>query len=295
VKVASPSKHIEDDLCSGVDTCADCVAENGCGWCIGNLFDSDDGSRTGGVNCFPTTDSAYQCQGTTLTTDCGVYKCPWYEFYNQDPADQGDCSSLTCTETTGDDPDFVRTDTPAMAYSSQDSCAQNCVDPTTGCSDDDTCSRTYTCNASSTCTECVDTDLPTHFKGIQMNIGYKSGIWTLDIDEGYTLATWTSPSGDVTTASITDWVYDGSEYTGNWVTTTGKGSQIVHATRMYFSTGGALGINSYLAISPNSNPIEWNQGITAAHNGTEYALLTCATDYNGTTISGLYDVISCAV
>jgi hypothetical protein len=293
-KISSLSKD-KDDLCTGVTTCAECVTENGCGWCIGNMFDSADGSRTAGVNCFPTTDEDYQCQGTTLTTECTVYKCPWYEYYNQDPSTQGDCSDLTCSETTGDDPDFVRTDTAAMAYSTMDSCNNNCVDPTTSCSEDDTCSRTYTCNASASCADCVDTSLPTHFKAIQMNSNYYSGVYTLDIDEAYTLATWTTPSGSVTTANITTWAFDGTEYNGNWVTTSSTGAEVVHAARMFISTGGALGINSYLAISPNSSPMEWNQGISGAHNGTEYALLTCSTDYNGTTISGLYDVISCQI
>mmetsp|Transcript_50861 Transcript_50861/g.65125 ORF Transcript_50861/g.65125 Transcript_50861/m.65125 type:complete len:542 (-) Transcript_50861:131-1756(-) len=285
----------EEDLCSGVTTCDECVSENGCGWCIGNLFDESDNSRSNGVNCFSTTSADNQCQGTTLTTDCTVYKCPWYEYYNQDPSTEGDCSDLTCSETTGDDPDFVRTDTPAMAYSTQDSCNNNCVDPTASCAEDDTCTRTYTCNASATCAGCVDTNLPTHFKGIQMNTGYASGIWTLDMDDDYTTATWTSPSGDITTATISDWVYDGYQYTGDWVTTSPTGVDVVHSTKMYTSSGGALGVYSYLAISPNSNEMNWNQGIMGAHNGTEYALLTCLTDYNGTTISGLYDVIDCAI
>jgi hypothetical protein len=163
--------HLEIDInkpadsCSSATTCEECTADSGCAWCIGTLFDSSASSQTSGASCFSSTDSDYQCQGTTLTTTCTVYKCPWYEYYLQDPSTEGDCSGLTCTETTGDDPDFVRTNTPAMAYSSMDSCTSNCVDPTTGCSDDDTCSRTYTCNASSTCNACSDNaDIPTHYK-----------------------------------------------------------------------------------------------------------------------------------
>jgi hypothetical protein len=46
---------------------------------------------------------------------------------------QGDCSDLKCSATTGDDPDFVRTNTPAQAYSTNEACMNNCVDPTVGC------------------------------------------------------------------------------------------------------------------------------------------------------------------
>lgn len=297
IKEEEPKEEEESTDSCGSSTCGDCVGESdACGWCIGTLFDASDNSVSSGASCFATTDSSFQCQGTTLTDTCTVYKCPWYEYYLQDPSTQGDCSGLTCSETTGDDPDFVRTNTPAMAYSTEESCAQNCVDPTTGCNDDDSCSRTYTCNASSTCNECSDnSDIPTHFMGIQMSVGEVAGIWTLDFNSDFDLATWTSPSGAITTATISDWLFDGNEYTSNWITTSPLGVQTVHATRMYISTGGALAQNSYLAISPDTNEIAWGQSMASAHNGTEYALLTCTTNANGTAISGLSNIISCQI
>ena len=137
------------DECSGLASCDACMAVEVCGWCIGSLFNDDTGEVDTGAHCFPL-DEVHECAGTTLTDTCTVYKCPWYNYFDQAAADQGDCSALACSETQGDDPDFSRTDTPAQAYSTADACAGNCVDPTTGC-EEDTCVRTYTCNASSTC------------------------------------------------------------------------------------------------------------------------------------------------
>lgn len=64
---------------------------------------------------------------------------------------------------------------------------------------------------------------------------------------------------------------------------------------MYFASSGALAQNVYLAMSPNSQPIAWGQGIHFAHNGTEYALLACQYDENGQPISGLDNSIQCAL
>ncbi len=122
----------------------------------------------------------------------------------QTPAEQGDCSGLTCSVTTGDDPDFTRTNTPAQAYSSADSCAGNCVDPTTSCDDvNNTCARTFTCNASATCNACQDLNLPTVYRGVQINAGYAAGIWSFFVDTTYTTITWSAPDGTETSAEIT--------------------------------------------------------------------------------------------
>ena len=122
------------------------------------------------------------CEGTTLTKSCVAYKCPWYEYYLQDEATVGDCSKLTCSETTGDDPDFSRNNTPAMAYSTMDGCQGNCVDPTVGCSDD-SCARTYSCNVSSTCGECLDLDFPRSMRGVELDASYTNGIVALEFAE----------------------------------------------------------------------------------------------------------------
>lgn len=53
-------------------------------------------------------------------------------------------------------------------------------------------------------------------------------------------------------------LFDGSEYVGNFVVTTGS-TKTVRAMRMYIAESGAFGRNTYLAISDTSVPIDWNQ------------------------------------
>jgi hypothetical protein len=214
----------------------------------------------------------------------------------QDPSTVGDCSALTCSATTGDDPDFTRSDTPATAYATADACATNCVDPTVGCLNG-TCAKTGTCDASSNCGNCTDYHLPTNLVGVEISANYQAGVWSFVMDANYTQANWTSPGkdGTTTTAVIQQWVYDGStdEYTGEFVVTATDGSSVVHAARMQFGNG-ALGTNVYLALSYDSTPIAWGQGMANAYNGTEFALFACAYQ-NGESMSGLSDPITCAL
>ena len=64
---------------------------------------------------------------------------------------------------------------------------------------------------------------------------------------------------------------------------------------MYLSTSGALGQNMYLAISPDSQPISWTQGVTSLHNGTEFAMQACKFDESGETVSGIGNDIECFI
>ena len=69
-----------------------------------------------------------------------------------------------------------------------------------------------------------------------------------------------------------------------------------HYAQMQAATSGALAQNVYLAISPDSTPIEWGQGIKNTHNGTEFALVACETNWDGSvTVSGLGNAISCQI
>ena len=257
---------------------------------LNQLWD-DAGLVNAGANCF-SMDNSHTCQGTTLTQTCTVYKCPWYSYYLQSDADQGDCSGLTCTETTGDDADFVRDNTPAMSYSNLEACQGNCVDPTIGCQED-TCERTYTCNASSTCSDCNDFNLPLHLKGIELDATYESGIHTFEFDDAFTTATMTTPAGVVTTATISSWNFEESidAYAGTWLI-----NGTPRYAQMQAATSGALAQNAYLAISPDANPIQWGQGIKYMHNGTEFALVACEMNWDGSaTVSGLGNAISCKI
>lgn len=255
------------DPCSQYSTCTGCMENSVCSWCIGSLYNDETGGVHNGATCF-SEDDTHQCSGTTLTTTCAVHKCPWFEYYLQAPEDQGDCSALTCTATTGDDPDFVRTNTPAQAYSTNTACMNNCVDPTVGCTapgddenagDDQVCSLTKACNASSTCADCSDMILPTKFKGVEMDYTYTPGTWSLTFDDAFTTSNLTDPNGASYISAIKTWLFDGSEYSGTWAV--GKEGTI-HAVRMYLASSGALGQNMYLALSPDSNPIKWTQGMT---------------------------------
>ena len=219
-----------------------------------------------------------------------------YEYFLQDPSTVGDCSALTCSSTTGDDPDFTRSNTPATAYATADACASNCVDPTVGCLNG-TCAKTGTCDASSNCGNCADYHLPTVMAGVEIDAAYQTGVWLFQANANYTQMQWTSPGADgtTTTAAVQQWVYDGSgdEYTGEFVVTNKDGTSVVHAARMQFGSG-ALGTNVYLALSYDSTPIAWGQGVANAYNGTEFALFAC--NYQEETpVSGLGDPITCSL
>ena len=53
----------------------------------------------------------------------------------------------------------------------------------------------------------------------------------------------------------------------------------------------------YLAISPDATPMEWTQGVTYAHNGTEFAFMACAYGEADPTqaISGMGHPIECKI
>ena len=196
----------------------------------------------------------------------------------------------------GDDPDFVRTNTPAMAYSSMDACAGNCVDPTVGCTDD-SCIRTSACNVSSTCAQCMDLDLPLSLRGVQIDSSYEGGIFKFEFAAGYTSAQITSPSGDVTDVTIENFQLDTSDGGHTYI-----GQFIIEDTPHYammtgLDTTGAIARNVYFAMSPNSEPIDWKQGIKYAHNGTYYALAACQyrddDGNNNQAVSGLNKNIRC--
>ena len=208
----------------------------------------------------------------------------------------GDCSALTCSKTTGDDPDFTRSNTPATAYATADACASNCVDPTVGCLNG-TCAKTGTCDAASNCSECTDCHLPTKLVGVEIDAAYQTGVWSFAMNSNYTEVQWTSPGvdGTTTTAVIQQWIYNGSanEYTGEFVVTNKDGSSLVRAACMQFFPG-ALGTNVYLALSYDSTPMAWEQGVANAYNGSEFALFACAHEEN-TTVSGLGDPITCSL
>ena len=70
-----PADEVTDE-CSGASTCEDCTTNPACGWCVGNLFDTNTGIGRGGAKCFMLSPD-YSCQGATLTDSCDVYKCPW--------------------------------------------------------------------------------------------------------------------------------------------------------------------------------------------------------------------------
>jgi len=130
---------------------------------------------------------------------------------------------------------------------------------------------------------------------VEIDADYAAGVWSFAMDTTYTTVTWTSPDGTETIADITNWLYDGSEYTGQFVESGPNNAKTVHAVRMFVATGGALGRNAYLAISPDTTAMAWNQGVTSSHNGTEFALIACEYDASGNSVSGLYDPITCAV
>ena len=217
---------------------------------------------------------------------------PRFEYYLQDPSAAGDCSALTCSVTDGDDDDFLRSDTPAQPFSTAQGCSDNCVDPTTTCDANSTCSRSFSCDAAASCAACATTDLPTRFSGVEIDAAYAAGVWTFQMDELYTTVTWTSPppAATSTTAAITNWVYDGSEYSGQWVV-----GKAVHAARMFIAEGGALGLNAYVALSNDETPMEWGQGVANKFNGTEFALVACQYQASDQPVSGLGDPVVCAI
>ena len=121
-----------------------------------------------------------------------------YRYYNSSKAD---CSALNSTcgaVTTADDADFRR-DYPASAYLSSKECSSSCVDPTVGCSGD-TCTKTFTCDPTSSCSACQLDHLPQVMQGLQISDGYVAGIWTFNFtlsadQRSYTALEIISPSG----------------------------------------------------------------------------------------------------
>jgi len=274
--------------CEAISTCKECGAAAGCSWCLGRLIQAGK-ALPGTGHCFGESTAEFSCSGLTLAQDCSVYKCPWFEYYAQTPAN---CSALTSAcgaETTADDPDFKR-DYPASAYLSADKCHQSCVDPTVGCTGS-TCAKTHTCNASSTCSSCETVDLPAVLQGIQISNNYTAGLWTfaftLSADKHvYTAVNVTSPAGETTAYTV-------REYTG--ATAIFAAGTVEHGVRLDgLSNNGALGKNIYLAMGktatvPNFGEVMYEAG------GSEWALLGCEFDYNGKPISGQYKPLNCKI
>jgi hypothetical protein len=73
------------DPCSGLTTCGACSSSSPadqCAWCVGIVYSGDAVADASGAACFSTASGGSDealgvCQGTTLTGDCTVYKCPW--------------------------------------------------------------------------------------------------------------------------------------------------------------------------------------------------------------------------
>jgi hypothetical protein len=263
----------------------------GCSWCLGKL--TKDGTLLdGNGHCFGGAAHQYTCEGLTLQQDCTVYKCPWYKYYEDRPAD---CTGLEAgcnNATTADDPDFAR-DYPASGYKTKDACQQSCVDPTTGCTSGH-CAKTHTCDPDSTCTACKEGDKPPLFQGIQISENYTAGLWTfafgLSADNGtYTGVNVTSPAGAVTQYEVRSWV--GSKDQG-YTATLAQGSAL---KGMRAALGdGALGHNFYMAIGATEDIPDW--GPVLNNGGQEFSLLACEyVAWQPGPVSGKSNSIQCKI
>ena len=165
---------------------------------------------------------------------------------------------MSClAETDGDDPDFVRSDTPAAAFSSAGACQTNCVDPTTACVDG-ACAKSYTCNASSSCDACSEQrpgEFPLHLAGLELSAGYAPGGHVFEFADDLSAVTVTPPAGASSatpwSATLSNWLYDASAsaFSGTW-TLTETGTVLGARMAVY---DGALGRN-VRAHLPSSFP-----------------------------------------
>jgi hypothetical protein len=277
--------------CEELTSCAACSAKPACNWCLGRLV--KDGKAYSGVgHCFGgEAESGYKCDGVTLDADCTVYKCPWYEYYATTPPNCTALSSTCNAPTTADDPDFYRQFVPATGFASSELCASSCVDPTIGCTSQDKCERTYTCNPSSNCSSCTASNLPAVLQGIEISANFTRGIWTFAFTQSedrrsYTSVKITSPAGEVSTYDVRSW-------TGT-TATFASGATLRGARFDGLHESGALGYDVYIALGdraevPGFGPVMFN-------GGSEFALLACEYDETGKrTVSGQGKPIDCKV